>query len=206
MLAARKLLLATGVVDEIPALEGIEPLYGRSVFHCPYCDGWEWRDRPLAVYARGERALRLTSALWTWSRDLVVCSDGPLELDDRDGRKLRKLATEVREDRISRLEAEDGRLQRIVFRSGDALPRAAMFFALGQRQRSPLPRKLGCPFLADEHVATGEKESTPVRGLFVAGDASRSVQLAIIAAAEGAEAAFAINKELQEEDQAPLLG
>ena len=79
---ARKLLLATGVVDTLPEIEGISEFYGRSVFHCPYCDGWEMRDQPLAVYGRGESGLGLALELSFWSRELVLCSDGPSELTE----------------------------------------------------------------------------------------------------------------------------
>ncbi len=69
-ITSRKLLLATGVVDELPAIEGIEALYGRSVFHCPYCDGWKVRDQPLAIYEAGERGRGMALELTAWSRDL----------------------------------------------------------------------------------------------------------------------------------------
>ena len=78
---ARKLLLATGVVDNLPDIPGFRELYGRSVFHCPYCDGWEVRDQPLAIYGRGDRGLGLSLELTAWSRDLVLCTDGPSEID-----------------------------------------------------------------------------------------------------------------------------
>src|SRR5919112_267617 len=79
-LSARKLLLATGIVDELPNIEGLADLYGRSVFHCPYCDGWEVRDQPLAIYGRGARGVGLSLELTAWSRDLVLCTAGPSEL------------------------------------------------------------------------------------------------------------------------------
>lgn len=97
----------------------------------------------------------------------------------------------------------DGRLARIVFDNGDALTRRGMFFNTGQDQRCDLAARLGCEFTDRGAVRTGEYEMTNVPGLFVAGDASGAVQLAIVAAAEGAEAAFAINKALIKED---LLG
>ena len=75
-LRCRKLLLATGVVDELPPIEGVQELYGRSVFHCPYCDGWESRDQPVAVYSRTSKGVAFAIQLKVWSRDLVLCTDG----------------------------------------------------------------------------------------------------------------------------------
>lgn len=197
---ARKLLIATGVVDEIPQLEGVDSLYGRSVFHCPYCDGWEVRDQPLAVYGKGENGLGLTLELILWSRDLVLCTDGPSELSAEELARLTQHHISVREERILRLEGNDGVLNRIVFVAGEAIQRRAMFFSTGQRQASELPKKLGCELTEQGCVATGEYEATNVPGLYVAGDASRLVQFVIVAASEGAQAAVAINKELMKEE------
>ncbi len=198
--AARKLLVATGVVDELPKLDGLELLYGRSVFHCPYCDGWEMRDQPLAVYGQGENALGLALELILWSPDLVLCSDGPASLSDEQRQRLTRHNIELREGRILRLEGKDGALQRIVFADGKAIERRGMFFSTGQSQASGLAMKLGCEFTEQGCVATGEYEATNVPGLYVAGDASRLVQFVIVAASEGAQAAVAINKELMKED------
>lgn len=197
---ARKLLLATGVVDHVPAIPGFAELYGRSVFHCPYCDGWEVRDEPWAVYGTGERAYGLALELTTWTRDIVVCSDGPAEMDGRQRSRLERLGISIREDRVARLEGADGVLARVVFDTGTPLPRRALFFTTGQEQRSQLALALGCEFNDKGTVRTGKYETTHLPGLYVAGDASRAVQWVVVAAAEGAEAAFAINTDLIRED------
>jgi thioredoxin reductase len=199
-ISTRKLLLATGVVDELPEIEGIAPLYGSSVFHCPYCDGWEMRDQPLAVYGRGEKGSGLALELTLWSRDLVLCSDGPSELSDQQLHRLTRYSISVREDRIARLEGRDGVLEHIVFANGDLLARRGMFFSTGQKQASDLPKMLGCEFTEHGCVDTGDYETTNIPGLYVAGDASRLVQFVIVAASEGAQAAVAINKELMKEE------
>lgn len=81
---ARKLLLSAGVVDVLPEAPGFAELYGRGVFHCPYCDGWEMRDQPLAVYGRGDdKGAGLALEMKLWSQDVVLCSDGPSDLTDR---------------------------------------------------------------------------------------------------------------------------
>lgn len=200
--SSRTLLLATGVVDQVPDLEGIESLYGRSVFHCPYCDGRELADRPIAVYGPGEPGRRLALELTLWSGDLVLCTDGPAGMDSADRERLSRHGILVCEERIARLEGTEGILQRIRFVSGEALARDALFFSTGQHQGSDLPAKLGCEFTERGAVWTGQYEATNVPGLYVAGDASRLAQLAVIAAAEGAEAAFAINTALLKQDLA----
>jgi len=203
VLGCRKLLIATGVTDELPELEGLAALYGRSVFHCPYCDGWEVRDQPLAVYGSGRTGAGLALELTAWSRDLVLCTDGDaLEPEHRD--TLARLGVAVREEPIARLEGRDGILERIVFAGGATLARRALFFCTGQHQSSSLAADLGCVFNEKGTVHTGDYEITNVPGLFVAGDASRMAQMVVVAAAEGAQAALAMNRAMTEEDLARL--
>ena len=201
-LTARKLLLATGVVDEVPDIDGIRELYGRSVHHCPYCDAWEWRDQPLAVYGRGEAGMALALGLTVWSDDVVLCTDGPSGLSEEEAEGLNQAGIEVREDSVIRLEGQDGLLDRVVFAEGDPLPRRALFFCSGQHQRSHLAEQLGARLNAKGTVETGKCEATNVPGLYVAGDASKDVQFVVVAAAEGSEAGMAINKALLKEDLA----
>lgn len=199
-LSCRKLLIATGVVDELPDVEGLGPLYGRSVFHCPYCDGWEARDQPTAVYARSAKGVGLAIQMKVWSSDVALCTDG-VRLPREQVARLERHAIPWYRARLQRLEGDaDGRLRRIVFRDGGVLERQILFFSTAQRQSSNLAAQLGCRFTPRGAVRTGEYEVTDVPGVYVAGDASRLVQLAIVAAAEGAKAAFAINTALVEED------
>jgi thioredoxin reductase len=200
VLESRKLLIASGVRDNVPDIPGIGGLYGRSVFHCPYCDGWEVRDRPLAVYGRGEKGYGLSLELTAWSRDILLCSDGPCELETDKVERLQHNGITVREDRVVRLEGTDGILERVVFADGPASDRRALFFTTGQHQQSPLAVQLGCEFNDKGTVSTGKYETTHLPGLFVAGDASRAVQWVVVAASEGAEAAFAINSDLIKEN------
>jgi thioredoxin reductase len=200
--SARKLLIATGVVDELPRVDGLQELYGTSVHHCPYCDGWEWRDQPLAVYGQGEAASTLALGLTGWSDDVVLCSDGPSGLSEKEEEGLALAGVEVREDRVVRLEGQDGFLERVVFAEGDPLPRRALFFASGQHQRSELAEALGARFNEKGTVDTGNCEATNVPGVYVAGDSSKEAQFVVVAAAEGTEAGMAINKALLKEDLA----
>jgi thioredoxin reductase len=200
---ARKLLLATGVVDELPDLPGLEPLYGRSVFHCPYCDGWESRDKPLVVYSRTANGVGLAIELKLWSDDIVLCTDG-VRLPRKHIERLQKHGITWYHQRIERLEGTKGQLRRVVFRDGAAVTRSVMFFSMPQRQRSNLATQLGCALTHKGAVRTGEYEASDIPGVYVAGDASKLVQLVIVAAAEGAQAAFAINTDLIKEDAAAV--
>ena len=197
---SRKLLVATGVRDNLPEVDGIGPMYGRSVFHCPYCDGWEVREQPLAVYGRGERGYGLSLELTAWTSDILLCTDGPCELDAEQRERLERNGVALREDPVVRLDGADGMLEHVVFGDGTSSARRALFFTTGQHQQSSLATRLGCEINDKGTVRTGRYETTHLPGLFVAGDASRAVQWVVVAASEGAEAAFAINTDLIKED------
>jgi thioredoxin reductase len=198
-LTSRKLLLATGVVDELPSLEGLEELYGSSVHHCPYCDAWEWRDRPLAAYGGGEQGPGLALTLTAWSPDVLLCTGGSPILPNAAAR-LSAAGIGLRNESVLRLEGRQGMLERIVFADGDPVLRSALFLSGGHRQRSPLAERLGCRFTEHGAVDTGKCEATNVPGLYVAGDASKEAQFVVVAAAEGAEAGMAIHQALLEEE------
>jgi thioredoxin reductase len=197
---ARKLLIATGVTDNVPDVPGLRERYGSSVFHCPYCDGWEFRDQPIAIYGRGSRGYGLSLELTGWTRDLTLCTDGPAEIGEEGLARLTRHNIGVRQERVARLEGREGSLESVVFEDGEPLAVKALFFTTGQRQQSLLATSLGCQFNEKGTVRTGKYETTHLPGLYVAGDASRDVQWVVVAAAEGAEAAFAINTDLLNED------
>ena len=198
---ARRVLLATGIRDRLPEIEGAATYFGRGLYYCPYCDAWEHRNDPIAVYGRGTAAVGMAVALTTWSDDVTACTDGEPISDDERG-WLAANGVALREEPIARLEGGDV-LERIVFESGPPLDCPALFFNTSRVQHSSLPRLLGCEY--DEHgeVVTQRDQGTCTPGLFIAGDADGDVQFIVMAAAEGAQAAVAINHALQQEEQAP---
>jgi thioredoxin reductase len=195
----RRLLIATGVRDDVPSQPGFEDCWGITVHHCPYCDGWESRGQRLAVYARGRRGTGLSLALLDWSRDVLLCTDGPTRFTPAERRQLETHGVRVRAERIERLDHAQGRVSAVVFREGPPEPRDRVFLGTPQAPQSPLAVKLGCRLNRKGAVVTGKHEESGIPGLYVAGDASRDVQLAIVAAAKGAKAAFAINTSFQKE-------
>jgi thioredoxin reductase len=197
---AKKVLLASGIVDELPAIAGVEQLYGISVHHCLYCDGYEYRGKAVAAYGSGDKGAELGLMMRHWMADVVVCSDGT-EISERLARKLHDRKIPVRIEKVSRLIGDEGRLSRISFDSGAPLAREALFFATGCHQASDLSRRLGCERDDKGGVVTDPvTEDSSVPGVYVAGDVSRDVLMVSIAIAEGAKAAVAINKALLRRD------
>ena len=197
---SRKLLIATGVYDLLPPLPGIEPLFGSSVFQCPYCDGWEMRDRRVAVYGQRQRGFQMARAMTAWATDIVLCTDGRAGYSRLEQLQLRRNGILLNQKRITALEGRRGQLEAVVFKDGEKLPRDTLFFDTPSRGQSHLAQALGCQFGRNGGVLCGDYEATSVPGVFVAGNIIRDVQLSIVAAAEGARAAFGINRALTRED------
>jgi thioredoxin reductase len=197
---ARKLLIATGVMDRLPPLDGIETLFGISVFQCPYCDGWEFRDRPVAVYGQQTRGLEMARALTSWTRDIVLCTHGPSGFTDQQRQDLAVNKIRLIERKIKTLNSRDNRLQSITFDDGRQIEREAIFFDTPSDGQSNLTQQLGCRFTRKGGILCGKYEATSVPGVYVAGNIIRNVQLSIVAAGEGANAAFGINRALTRED------
>jgi len=196
---ARRVLLATGVIDVIPVIEGLPELFGRTVHHCPHCDGFEYAGRPIGVYGQAGFGVEAALAMLAWSDDVVLFTDArPLTPEDR--RRCEALGVSVRDERVVRLEGQDGQLERVVLAGGAAVARAALFLVAGQREQSDLAKLLGCEINADGIVVSDEHSVTSVPGVYVAGDASIGEQLVVVAAAQGAIAATKIHASLWEED------
>jgi thioredoxin reductase len=190
--------------EKLPEIEGIQELWGTGVLHCPYCHGWEVRDLPLALYARGEFALHFAAILRGWSHDLVLCSNGPADLGEEERQKLARYGIAVREEVIVRLEGhpegEDGSLERIVFADGSVLPRRALFVRLPQRQCSPFAERLGCTLTDRHQIEVDDNGRTSVPGVYAAGDLARPMQQVMVAAVDGTVAGMAINYGLLMEE------
>ena len=210
---ARKLLLASGVVDDVSDRPGFRQLWGRGVYHCPYCHGWEVRDSRLAVLANGPMTMHYLTLVRNWGRDVVLLTDGDAGLGEDDRRTLRALGVPVREEAIVCLEGvpgNDGGLRRIVFATGPALERDALFYGPPTLQRSGLAEALGCDIVREAIpmvsvpgtvVHDPITRQTTVPGVYVAGDAASPLN-ATVAASSGAMAAAFINAALVASDVA----
>jgi thioredoxin reductase len=196
---SRKLLLATGVIDELPAISGLPAFWGNGVYPCPYCDAYELRGRPLGVLGRGDAALKLCRALTSWTDDVTLFSDGSPELGDEDLAALRNAGVDIIRGRVRAVEGEAGRLGRVLVEDGPPVTCEGLFVSAGQHQRSRLVERLGCSPGPSGTVETDRHGVSEASGVYLAGDASEGVQFAIVAAAEGAMAAFEINRTLVRE-------
>ena len=197
---SRMLLLATGIEDEIPKLANIERFWGATVQLCPYCHGWEFRDKRIVVHGKGEDGAGFVFEMLGWSRDLVYCTDGPADLSQELRDKLERLGIEVEEGEIECLEGTGDQISAVRLRDGRSIACSALFFCSCQKQCSSLAHQLGCE-LDDEGALIEHCDThSGVPGLYVAGNTCTGLQLVIMAAAGGTQAAFSINQALVEGD------
>ncbi|MCD6030357.1 MAG: FAD-dependent pyridine nucleotide-disulfide oxidoreductase, partial [Thermomicrobiales bacterium] len=200
--AARKVILATGVRDELPAIEGVADLWGGDVFHCPYCHGWEVRDRPLTVLSNGappEIFWHMVTLIRNWSGDVVVLTDGADDLGPEDRERLRAMDVGLREEPIARLEHEEGRLTQVVFADGSTLPQGGVFVRPVQRPRNELAIRLGCELNDDAIpglIRVDPTWQTTVPGVYAVGDVATPMQQIAMAVSSGAMAGALANHAL----------
>jgi thioredoxin reductase len=187
---AGAIVLAHGLRYDPPPLPGIEDLWGRSVFHCAFCDGWEVRDLSLALHGCGPAAALSAIVLAGWSDDVVLCSDGPFE---GDRAALADAGVRLREEPVLRLVGSAGHLDRIEFASGPAEERDALFVSTRRGQPNDLAAALGCELTDAGTILADADGRTAVDGVYAIGDAatehSRSVANAI---GTGSRAAYAV--------------
>ncbi|MCV7398644.1 NAD(P)/FAD-dependent oxidoreductase [Mycobacterium fragae] len=205
----RQVLLATGMEYRPPALPGLAELWGRSVFHCPFCHGWEVRDQPLAVLANGERAVRASLLLRGWSDDIVLLTGGPAKLDDAHRSRLAAAGVVIDERPVAELASSAGELEAVVFTDGTQLARSGLLVATTLHQRSQLSEQLGVGFgeptlAAANPIAVDALYRTTVPGVFAAGDTIATQMPQVAAAiATGSLAAASVVQSLAEDVGSP---
>lgn len=198
---ARKIILATGIKEVLPAVPGIHDFYGRSLFSCPYCDGWELRDKPLVVISESTNVFHTAKIVHNWSKDVLVCTNGSNSLTPEQLGLLGRKGIQVNPNRIKALTGENGLLSRVVFENNAEVKRAGGFVSPKWDQAASFGQKLGCAMTPQGGFVTDGFGRTSIRGVYAAGDSSiiAPAQL-VIAAGEGSKAAIGVNTDLTNED------
>ncbi|MFC5183521.1 NAD(P)/FAD-dependent oxidoreductase [Actinomadura harenae] len=197
-LRARRILVATGLRDELPDLPGLRERWGKDVLHCPYCHGYEVRDRPIGVLATGPMAVHQTLLVRQWSSDVVLFGQGR-EISPEDRERLAARGVTIREGQVKRVVADDDGLRGVELADGRVVDRGALFVQSTMIPNDGLLTGLGCA-REDGLVRTDGKGRTAVPGVSAAGNVVNPHAQVIMAAAEGSAAAMALNADLVEGD------
>ncbi len=195
---ARRVLLAVGMVDLLPELPGFEPLWGHTVFQCPYCHGHEVRGQRFAALAASEPMLDFAILLRAWTDDVVALTDGRFPVTDAARARLASAGVLLDERPLAALtaRAEDaGRLAAITFTDGAPLPRDILFARPPQRQ-TDLVATLALALDPQGYLLLDDHRQTSRPGIYAAGDSVTMMQSALGAASAGMHAAAMLNHEL----------
>jgi thioredoxin reductase len=199
---SKALIISTGLKDVLPSIENISDYYGRSLFHCPYCDGYELRDKPLVVII-GEQTqgFHFIKTIYNWSKDLIICTNGKLFQNSAQKALLQNKGIEIIENKIKNFVGENGQMEKVNFENGQSVSRKGGFVMPKLIQSSDFGKQLGCQYNPLGGIVVDSFGRTNIQGVYAAGDASviNPAQL-IIAAAEGVRAAAGVNMDLTEKE------
>ncbi len=199
--SARRLLVATGLRDELPDVPGLAQRWGNDVLHCPYCHGHEVADQPLGVLGGTPESVRYAQIVRQWSGDVVlVMPAGVLTGEQRA--QLEARAVDVVEGAVHQVLVEDGRLRGVQMDDGQVIARAALFVPPRLVPNSDILVRLGCAMDDAGWVVAGPSGATSVSGVWVAGNVANPKAQVITAAGEGSAAAIELNADLVDEDVA----
>lgn len=197
--AGKKLVLATGIKDQVPALPGFAECWGISLVHCPYCHGYEFRGQPTAIMANGERAFHLAMLVSNLTGDVTLLPQGKGEITDEQRTRLVKHNIIIDETEITALEHENGQIKNVVFSSGTKKSFTAVYAALPFVQHSDIPASLGCVLTEQGHIKTDEQQKTTEPGVFACGDNTSPMRSVANAVYSGNLTGAVVNRELAEE-------
>jgi thioredoxin reductase len=195
---SRNIIISSGLKDVLPDIENISDYYGKSLFNCPYCDGWELRDKPLVVVVDDQvQGFHFIQTIYNWSKDLVVCTNGKSFQNPEQKRLIQNKGIKIMENKIRNFVGKDGQMEKIIFENGESVEREGGFVLPQLIQSSNFAKQLGCEYNPLGGVSVDSYGRTNIQGVYAAGDASviAPAQL-IIAAAEGLRAAVGVNRDL----------
>ncbi|MFE5856242.1 NAD(P)/FAD-dependent oxidoreductase [Streptomyces sp. NPDC056500] len=197
--AARRVLVASGLHDELPDLPGIAARWGRDVLHCPYCHGYEVRDRPLGVIATGPGAVHQALLLPEWSHDVVLFAHG-LEPGADERMRLTARGVRIVEGAVKQLVIEGDQLVGVELADGQVVARGAVFVQPRMVPRDTLLTALGCAVDGDGWVIADGAGRTSVHGVWAVGNVADRKAQVVTAAGMGSAAAIAVHQDLVAED------
>lgn len=203
--SSRKLLLATGVIDELAPIPGVAACWGISVLHCPFCHGYEVRGQRLGLLANGATGAELVTLIRNWSHQLTLFTNGPADFTSEQLAIVEQHRVPVIETPITALEHTGGYVTAV--RTADEKQHGveAIFARFPTCLASTLPKQLGCKLTETGHLEVSDFGHTGIPGLYAAGDATTPMRQVAVAVANGAKAGAAIVRELIMEGRYPKL-
>jgi thioredoxin reductase len=193
---SKKLILSTGIVDEIPNIKGFQQSWGISLIHCPYCHGYEYKGKKTGIIANGDKAVHISSLVKNLTEDVTILTRGKANFTSEQLEKLKNNQIDIIETEISELKHDNGYVKSLVFDDGKEIDFEAVYGAFPFQQHSDIPKDLGCEFTEFGHIKTDQFQKTNVPGLFVCGDNSSMMRSVSNAVMTGNVTGAMVNMEL----------
>jgi len=198
-LSAQKLIFATGIEDIFPEIEGFADCWGKTIIHCPYCHGYEFRGKKTAIWAEGDRALHISSLVHNLSKEISLISQNKGAFNQEQLKKLQQHKIPLIDKAVKSIVHEKGAIQKLVFEDGQEANFDAVYAALPFRQQSSLPEELGCSLTEMGHIKVDAFQKTEVPGIYACGDNSSMMRSVANAVYTGNLAGAMVNNELSQE-------
>lgn len=202
---SKKMLLATGVADIMPSIPGFDVCWGVSVLHCPYCHGYEVRNKKIGLLVNDQSAFEHARFLRHWFNDLTVFTNNTSVLSDQQEGLLTKLQVSINHEVVEQLIHENGYVKAIVLEKGNSLPLHALFAKVAFKQHNDIAAVLGCNLNDTGHIQVDMFQKTSEYGIYAAGDCTSMFRSVANATAAGNIAGAMINKEMIDEELATEL-
>lgn len=193
---ATKLIFATGIRDIMPKIDGFTECWGISVIHCPYCHGYEVRNKKTGILGNGDFAFELSKMIINWTSDLTIYTNGKSTLSIEQVKKLKSHNIQIVEKEIDKLDHSNGYIQNIIFKDGSKSPLTALYAPRPFEQHSNIPEKLGCSLNQEGYIIVNAFQETSVEGIYASGDNATRMRTVANAVAMGTTAGMSASKKL----------
>lgn len=198
--AARKLIFASGIRDQLPTIVGLAECWGISALHCPYCHGYEVQGKTTGILGNGDSDFEFAALIANWTRDLTLLTNGASTVTKEQSARLSDRGIGVISKHVVAVEHNDGHLQRIVYEDGTSLPLEVLYVRPKFEQHCPIPEALGCELTEEGYLKVAPTQATSVRGVFACGDNASKMRTVAHAVGTGTTAGMMANKELALDD------
>lgn len=195
----KKLIFATGIKDIMPDIKEIEACWGISVIHCPFCHGYEFKDKKTAILANSDKAVHMASLVGNLTRNITVLTNASADFTIEQREKLAKNHITIIETPITAVKHEKGYLESVVFKDNSKLDVQAMYAAVAFKQHCPIPKDLGCELTETGYIKVDAFQKTSIDGVYACGDNTSMFRSVSAAVASGSMAGAMMVKELTEE-------
>ena len=200
LFTAKKLILASGIKDLLPPIEGFAACWGISVIHCPYCHGYEVRNEKTAVLTNGELGYDFSKMISNWTKDLILFTNGPSTFTEEQNLKLKKKGIGIIETEIDKFVHHNGQLEQVIFKDGSKIPLKVLYAKLPFTQQAGPSLQAGCELTEQGYIKTDGFQKTTIPGLYACGDNTWPMRSVSNAVAEGTLTGAMVNRELIEEE------